>query len=213
MGRILGRGRAKAEPDPTEVERITKMLDSFLADDDQGGRRLNKGLYKHLPTMLDPGETLVDAALAVFGDSIWRKHRTTERKSQKSEMGYVALTDRRILGVASGLIGLGSRGGIDIPIAHILSVDNTRTIGQGIAGLGAPLRLSTGAGEVAFRVSPTRACDRMADAIRRQMNQNALRTTAATPAERIKELLVLLDEGLIGHEEYARRRDEILSSI
>jgi hypothetical protein len=104
-----------------------------------------------------------------LGDSGWAKG------------GYVVLTDRRLLLIATGFgQGMpGGRGVETIPIESILSVDASRWIGQGIVGIvGAPLRVNTGGGEISIRVAPTA----VADAIAAYLSERIAGSQQAPPA-------------------------------
>ncbi len=201
--------RRKQEPDP-RAEAIAEALDAKLADRKRlgraaatgypGGRTLNRGLYKHLPSILGP-------------ESLWKQGAG---KQPIAKMGYVVLTDSRLIFLATAIAGMGSRGVESIPISRILSVDTTRGLGQGPLGVvGAPLAINTGGGEIKVRVAPTAVADRMAAYVRAQIQAPAADSSPSGSAfaAQLRELAELRDAGIISNEEFESKKAEILGRI
>jgi hypothetical protein len=213
-----------SEPSPAHRERIERAIDEKLrlpfGIKGAGGRVdrvLSRGLYKHLPRLLREDEEVIAVGDGWFAEGFWGPEGKRSGEDLFPKSGYVALTDRRILLIATAVWGLGSRGVETIPLNSVVSVDGTRWIGQSVTTplVGVPLRLNTGGGEIRIRVSPAAVADVIVNYVRERLDEPQPPSTASAsdPASTLAKLAELHKAGVVTDDEFASKKAELLSRI
>lgn len=213
-------GREIDSPTPEHRAKIEEAIDAKLKawpKVKRGPRIASRGLYKYAPLLVREDESLLEAGQGWFSETFWANSKNKRSgDSGNPKAGYVVLTDKRLLLIATAGIGLGARGVETIPISSMISVDASRWVGQGVLAFGAPLRINTGGGEIMFRVSPTAVADAIARYLQDRILARVESVDAPVGAPALAALEKLADlhrTGVLSDDEFQAKKTELLKRI
>lgn len=172
-----------------QIARIEELAKSKLQRKLGVGRELKK-----LPDRLDENEEVLNLASGTIG----------------VKTGLVVVTDRRVLFFAAGITSTHQE---EFPYRSVSSIEASTGMMSG------KMRIFASGNKAEIKdVYPKNAVNEIADYVRARIGSHAAApATAATPvsdpAERLRKLQRLRDDGLVSDAEFEAKRAELLSEL